>query len=268
MSKGVKSKQAWGAPKWGNAFLPPAIQALLIQLVSLVFSLALLVLFNFVLLVPPSLYFIVFAQAAFAAFFSFICGMDWWWWVIQFFFPIFAIIFVTFEIPSHYYFIAFVFLGLLYWTTFRTQVPYYPSKPALLPVVLRLLDGERPVRFVDVGSGLGGLLIQLSEVRDDSHFVGIEIAPLPWLISWVRAKIRKSKVQFVFGNYESADFGEYDVVFAYLSPAVMPGLWIKVKEEMSPGSLLLSFEFLIPDIKPDLCVKTAVNEPNLYVWRI
>lgn len=268
MSNGVKSNQAESSSKWSKLPLPPAIHALFIQLVSLFFGLALLALFNIVSIISPSLYFFVFAQAAFAAFFSFVRGMDWWWWVIQFFFPILAIIFLTFEIPSHYYLIAFVFLGLLYWTTFRTQVPYFPSKPTLLPVVLRLLDREKPVRFVDVGSGLGGLLIQLSVVREDAHFVGIEIAPLPWLISWVRTKIFNSKVQFLFGSYENADFSAYDVVFAYLSPAAMPALWVKVKSEMSPGSLLLSYEFLIPDVKPDLCVKMAVNEPNLYVWRI
>ena len=194
--------------------------------------------------------------------------MDWWWWGIQFFFPILIIIFFTFEIPPHFYLIAFIFLGLVYWSSFRTQVPYYPSKPALLPIVLSLLDQDRPVKFVDVGSGLGGLLIKLSAAREDSQFVGIEIAPLPWLISWVRAKIFNSKVQFIFGSYENADFNAFDVVFAYLSPAAMPALWIKVTEEMRPGSLLLSYEFLIPDVKPYLCVKMAVNEPNLYVWRI
>lgn len=268
MSKGAKNKQIEGSSAWAKLSLPPAIQALFIQLVSLALSLALLFFATSFLIVSPSLYFVVFVQAAFAAFFSFMRGMDWWWWGIQFFFPILAIIFLAFEIPSYYYLVAFVFLGLLYWSTFRTQVPYYPSKPALLPIVLSLLDENKAVRFVDIGSGLGGLLIRLSDVRNDSHFVGIEIAPLPWFISWVRAKILKSKVQFLFGSYEDADFGAYDVVFAYLSPAAMPALWAKVKAEMSPGSLLLSYEFLIPDVKPDLCVKMAVNEPNLYVWRI
>lgn len=268
MIEATKSKQKEGLSKSGKRSFSPAIHALLIQVVSLVFSLALLFFCNFVLLVSPSLYFIVFAQAAFAAFFSFMHSMDWWWWWIQFFFPILAIIFFTFEIPPHYYLIAFAFLGLVYWSTFRTQVPYYPSKPALFPIVLNLLDLGKPVKFVDIGSGLGGLLIKLSVAREDSQFVGIEIAPLPWLISWVRAKIFQSKVQFILGSYENADFGAFDVVFAYLSPAAMPALWVKARKEMRPGSLLLSYEFLIPDVKPDLCVKMAVNEPNLYVWRI
>lgn len=262
------TKSSKGALKMTLLSFPPAIQALLIQAVSLLICLSLSFFLRIELTSPPSLFFYVFVQAALAAFFAFIAGMDWWWRPIQFFFPILICGFLFADIPSHYYLMGFIILALLYWSTFRTQVPYYPSKASLLPAILELLCSEKSLNFVDVGSGLGGLLLRLSQVRDRSNFVGIEIAPLPWVISYLRALLLGSKVKFFLGNYKEINFGDYDVVFAYLSPVVMPELWEKVKSEMRPGSMLLSYEFIIPDIRPDLCINIAENDPFLYVWRI
>ena len=74
-------------------------------------------------------------------------------------------------------------------------------------------------------------------------------------------------VRFVRGDYETLDFGDYDVVFAYLSPAVMGALWRKASAEMRPGSLLLSYEFGIGEKAPDVTIEPAGRGPLLYGWR-
>lgn len=267
MSIGLKNNNENCAKK-AYPHIPPAIQALVLQIVALSLCLLLSMLFRIVLIDSPPIIFFVFIQAALAAFLAFLRGMDWWWWIIQFSFPILIIIFLFIEIPSSYYLIGFVILALLYWSTFKTQVPYYPSKKSLLPAILGLFPSEKSINFVDIGSGLGGLLIQASKIRKESNFVGIEIAPLPWAISYLRGKCTQSRVQFKLGTYEKANFGDYDVVFAYLSPAVMPAVWVKAKAEMKPGSLFLSYEFIIPDVTPDLHINITANDPTLYVWRI
>ena len=251
-----------------HSYISPAIQALFLQIASLLFCLFFSLLLIVVSIDPPSIIFYVFAQAALAAFLTFLRGLDWWWCIIQFFFPILILIFLFAEIPSHYYLVVFVALALLYWSTFRTQVPYYPSKISLLPTLLSLLPPDKNINFVDIGSGLGGMLIHVSKIRPESHFVGIEIAPLPWVISYLRGKFVQSKVRFNLGNYEKANFGDYDVVFAYLSPAVMSAVWVKAKSEKKPGSLLLSYEFIIPNVTPDFHINITPNDPILYVWRI
>jgi len=38
-----------------------------------------------------------------------------------------------------------------------------------------------------------------------------------WGLNW-----RRSSATFVLGDYHKLDFGEFDAVFAYLSPAAMP----------------------------------------------
>lgn len=265
---GFTIRRVNSALKLGLDSLSPSIEATLIQSASILLCFLMSVALRFILDNPPSIVFYVVSQAAFAAFLTFLCKMDWWWIPIQFLFPLFVPILLIADISSTYYLCGFVFLTLIYWSSFRTQVPYFPSTSALLPAVLNLLPVDSKIRFVDIGSGLGGLLFNLSAIRKESSFVGIEIAPLPWAVSYFRAWFASSTVRFIFGNYERANFGEYDVVFAYLSPVAMPSLWVKAISEMKPGALLLSYEFIIPDVEPDLCINIAEKEPFLYVWRI
>jgi hypothetical protein len=59
---------------------------------------------------------------------------------------------------------------------------------------------------------------------------------------------------------------DYDVVFAFLSPAAMPALWRKASAEMRPGTLLLSYEFSIPGTTPHIIDHPVENGPALYGW--
>jgi hypothetical protein len=95
------------------------------------------------------------------------------------------------------------------------------------------------------------------------------LAPLLWLVSWLRARIVHSRARFIRGDYTHLDFAQYDVVFAYLSPAAMLALWEKSRAEMRPGSMLLSYEFSIPGISADVIVETMPQSEGatLYAWR-
>ena len=161
---------------------------------------------------------------------------------------------------------GFLFLLMLYWSTFRTQVPYYPSGKAAWDAVAEHLPQDKPVSFIDIGSGLGGLVLDLASRRADIQATGIELAPLPWLASWLRAKLTNSHATFLRGDYERLDFAQYDAVFAYLSPAAMTALWRKAKKEMRPGSMLMSYEFAISESTPTLSVYLPNTGRTLYIW--
>lgn len=193
-----------------------------------------------------------------------------WWLPIQFVLPAALIGAGQLELPSWIFLLAFLFLLALYWTTFRTRVPYYPSGPAAWSKVTQLLP-PRPVRVIDIGSGFGGAAFFLARQRSDIQVTGIEIAPLPWAVSAMRVighRLRgEAAPRFVWGSYERLDFAEYDVIFAYLSPAAMPALWEQACAQMRPGSLLLSYEFEIPGHAPHF---TAIADRGrcLHGWRI
>jgi hypothetical protein len=197
-----------------------------------------------------------------------------WWRAIQLLFPLAVLATLALRLPSWLFLLVFLILLGLYWSTFRTQVPYYPSNPAVWDAVRQLLPapGARRLRLIDIGSGLGGLVMYLARARPDADCEGIELAPLPWLYSWLRARLAGggnrtgARARFRLGDYERLDFAGYDLVFAYLSPAAMPALWRKAAAEMRPGSMLASYEFAIDARPPDQTIHATEGGVPLYIW--
>lgn len=212
---------------------------------------------------------LVLLQSMIATTLSICAGMAIWWRWIHFFFPIALWLMSIAQIPNTLYLVGFVITLAVYWTTFKTRVPFYPSRPAVWHALLQLIQQIHPhrsMRMIDIGSGLGDLSMYIAKNRPDDIVEGIEIAPLPWLISKVRSVKQGAHVSFTMGNYESLNFAQYDLVFAYLSPAAMSNLWEKARQEMRPGSVLVSLEFEIPEATPHQIIRTGKSSPKLYVW--
>lgn len=193
-----------------------------------------------------------------------------WWLIIQVLMPPAIIATQRLELPPWIFLLAFISLLALYWTTFRSRVPYYPSGRSAWETVAALLP-HRPLRVIDVGSGFGGLAFYLAKQRPDSQIGGIEIAPLPWVVSAIRAAGRclrgETAPQFLRGDYRKLHFGDYDVIFAYLSPTAMSSLWKQASMQMRPGTLLISYEFNIAGHTPDVIATTRCGR-HLYGWRM
>jgi hypothetical protein len=251
----------------GKTTLKPATLALLIQCAS--FVLAVLAGWGIqqVSSIPVNMTVFVMLQGGLALLLSRVFKLASWWCVIQSVFPAAVLLMYGLHLPASLYLGGFLFSLALFWTTFRTQVPFYPSRLHVWQQVLQLIPQDRNIRMVDIGSGLGDLLMYMAKAKPQSHFEGVEIAPLPWLISALRAFFRKSNARFKLGNYHALDFSEYDIVFAYLSPAAMQALWEKAVQEMSAGSLLISYEFDIPGKTPCTIIRKDKTSPAIYVWQ-
>lgn len=244
--------------------MTPAIAALLLQVAAFPLTLAatwLLATSG----IPMSYLPVALIQGGFAAALSWWRGLASWWRAIQLLFPLALLGAAQLALPPAVYLAVFLFLLVLYWSTYRTQVPYYPSNRRVWEAVAGLLPQNERVRVVDIGSGLGGLVLHLAR-RPGVEAVGIELAPLPWLLSRLRARLAGNGACFIRGDYNSLNFGEFDVVFAYLSPAAMGALWRKAAREMRPGSLLLSYEFVIDDRLPNRTVYPTEGGPGLHIW--
>lgn len=246
----------------------PAIQAAAIQLFAFLAVLGVARAASLLTQLQLTLAMATVLQGVLAASASRLCGLAPWWQAIQVLFPIALVAMLSLQLPPYLFLLVFIALLGLYWNTFRTQVPFYPSGLPVWQAVSTLLPADRSVRFVDVGSGLGGLVLHLSQAHGQSQFTGIEIAPLPWFASVLRGCFARGGARFVRGDYECVDFGSYDVVFAYLSPAAMPALWEKARSEMCAGSLLLSYEFEIPGVAPHMTSMPSGHGPVLYGWFI
>ena len=243
----------------------PAVRALLCQLAA--FPLTLLAVYLLARAgTQPSYLTAAVLQGVFAAVLTWRWRLAPWWIAICLLFPLALYGANNLDLPPWLFLAVFLFMLVLYWSTFRTQVPYYPSGKSAWQAVAGQLPQERAVSVIDIGSGLGGLVLDLARRRPDVDATGIELAPLPWLASWLRARLTNSRARFIRGDYEALDFAAYDAVFAYLSPAAMTALWRKARREMRPGSMLMSYEFAIQGAPPSVSLHLQDTGRTLYIW--
>jgi hypothetical protein len=146
--------------------------------------------------------------------------------------------------------LAFALLLLLNWNSARARVPLYLTGRQSLRHLQDLL-GERvgAFRLVDLGCGLGSALCPLARAFPQAQFLGVETAPLSFLIAWLRSlPLRNCKVRYRSLWQQPLD--EFEVVYCFLSPEPMPALWSKARDEMRGGSWLISNSFAIPGVPP------------------
>ncbi len=137
----------------------------------------------------PSPLFFALLCGSLAAAFSYVAGMARWWLFIQFVFAPALVLMLALHIPPVFFLIAFLVMLVVYWSTFRTQVPLYLSSNKVWQALETQLPVEQPFTFIDLGSGIGGVLTHLAQTRPQGSYHGVEAAPLPFIWSWLRIKL-------------------------------------------------------------------------------
>jgi SAM-dependent methyltransferase len=217
---------------------------------------------------PLGVFWLALLQGCFAAIISQLLLSPRWWVPIHLFFLPTVVAAVQLQIPSSVYATGFVILALIYWSSFRTQVPLFLSNRMTVHRLAIWLPDEKPLRILDIGSGTGSFALTLARLRPDWQIEGIETAPAPYVLSRFLAR-RLANLRFTRGDFWRHPLGDYDLVYAFLSPVPMPDLWRKARREMRPGSLLISNSFDIPDQCADEVI--AVDDrrgTRLYIYRI
>ena len=243
--------------------LPPSFIALILQLAAWLAVLLVAGGGNF----PPLA--LALLAGLLAAVLSHFAGLARWWLLIQLLFAPALVITLAADIPPLFFLFGFLLLLLVYWSTFRSQVPLYLSSRKVWMALETLLPADRPLRFIDIGSGLGGVLTHLARARPESHFHGVEVAPIPFALSWLRINLggyRNCTVRWQ--SLWDCNLGEYDVVFAYLSPVPMAELWQKVERELRPGSLFISNSFAVNNHPPQATREVDdLHHSKLHLWQ-
>jgi len=248
---------------------PPSVIALLLQ--GSAFALVLLAVSVMGLHSSPLL--LALLCGLVAATFSYLFGLAKWWLLIQLLFVPALVLMLPVELPPNFFLGVFLILLLVYWSAFRSQVPLYLSSNKVWRAIECLLPAATTglgFTFVDLGSGLGGVLTHLAKVRPDGLYTGVEVAPLPFFWSWLRTRLGGYRnCRLHWGSLWDHDLSQYDVVFAYLSPVPMEKLWHKACAEMRPGTLFISSTFAVPDQLPHKVVQVDdLHHSTLLIWHM
>jgi hypothetical protein len=191
----------------------------------------------------------------------------WWWRLIHALFAPLAWGIALLSIEPGWFLLAFILLLLVYRGAITGQIPLYLSN-TVTAAALAEVTAQRPgMRFVDLGAGIGSVLRPLARARPDAQLCGIENAPAPWLIGYLRT-IGLANCDWRWGDIWRANLAEYDVVYAFLSPAPMPELWNKVVREMRPGSVFISNSFAVPGVDASSVIALDdARQTRLYCYR-
>lgn len=189
-----------------------------------------------------------------------------WWLLIHLGFAPLLVLVHGLDLAPGWFLAGFVLLLLVFWRTDKSRVPLYLTNRATAAALLKLLPAAH-VRCIDLGCGDGRLLRRLAIARPDCTFVGIEHAPLPWLVARLLT-LRLANVSVRRGDFWNEPLSGYGFVYAFLSPAPMPRLWAKACAEMAPGALLVSNSFAVPDAEPlDIARVGDRRGTRLYLYK-
>lgn len=243
----------------------PTLKALLAQAFG---WLAVIALLSAGTLPADSLLGLALFQGGLAAGAALLLKCDPWWLAIHLGFAPALVLASRLDIQPGWFLGAFLLLALVYWSSFRTQVPLYltnrPTARALEDIVRQ--EGARS--FADLGCGSGGVLRHLARALPECGFLGIESAPLPWLVARMITRTEPNCV-ILRDDFWRHSLSGVDVVYAFLSPVPMPRLAEKALAEMKPGSLLVSNSFPIPDLVADETrVVSDRRKTRLFLYRM
>lgn len=232
--------------------LPPALRAAVAHVVAAAAIFAIAYAMKTFAGEPLPILFAALAQGMLAAGLGSRLGLAGWWLPIQLLFAPALVLGLALPIAPEIFLGVFAALLLVYWNSFGGRVPLYLTGPQTVAVLEGLLPKRPGLKVIDLGCGLAGPLIALAAKRPDAEFVGIESAPIPFLVAWARTRASgKTNIEIRFGNLFKTDLAPFDVVYAFLSPEPMPALWTKAKAELRPGTQFISNSFEVPGVKPD-----------------
>lgn len=124
-------------------------------------------------------------------------------------------------------------------------------------------------RVTDFGSGWGDLAINIARARPDITVTGIELSPLPYAVSRIRARLAQlENLSLVRADFRKHDQNPGDVVVCFLDPRVMADVGDVLNQRMTPGGIVISRAFAIPDWQAFGEVPMQSGSDMLYLYRM
>ena len=208
------------------------------------------------------------AIGALALLLASLARQPWWWRLIHALFAPLVWATQMLNIDPGWFLLAFMLLLLVYRGAVSGQVPLYLSNSATIAALAELAGNRPGLRFLDLGAGIGSSLVPLRRLLPEAALTGVENAPASWLLGWLRTR-GLSHCDWRMGDLWETPLGDFDVVYAFLSPAPMPALWEKVRREMPPGSLFISNSFAVPEVEAsDIVEVDDARQTRLYCYRL
>jgi SAM-dependent methyltransferase len=143
---------------------------------------------------------------------------------------------------------ALAFAVSISWTSAQ-GAPWVPTSMVMVHKMLTIAQVRPGDLVYDLGCGDGRTIVTAAR-RYGARAVGIEIDPLRYL--WCQSLITvlglRSRVRIVYGNFFKQDLSDASVVTCYLLQDTNNKLEGKLKQELRPGTRVVSNTFSFPGL--------------------
>ena len=152
--------------------------------------------------------------------------------------------------------------------TRRPDIHWVPTPPAVVDAMLKLADVKPTDVVYDLGCG-DGIIVSTAAQKYGARAVGIDIDPQRVQEATERARKMgvSDKVKIVQGDLFEADIKEASVVTLYLLTSLNIKLMPKLKQELKPGTRVVSQSFNMGDEWPPEKTIDVQGVP-VYMWTI
>ena len=132
------------------------------------------------------------------------------------------------------------------------SVPFVPTRKEVLDMVFEALDLREGDVLYDLGCGDGRIVVEAAKKYPIKKAVGVELREE--LVKDLMNRIKKEnvgeRVQIIHDDFFKAPIHEATVVYMYLLTSVNESLKPKLRQELKPGSRVVTLDFQIPGWKP------------------
>lgn len=144
---------------------------------------------------------------------------------------------------------------------YRDGALYEPSSPDEVRTIVNLLNIQKGVKAVDLGSGDGRIVIEMA--RRGAEAYGFENDPK--LVEESRVNIKKEGLEKLAhiqeGNFWEQDLSSFSRISVFQWHTIMGRLEEKLEKELQPESFIVSHYWKFPNWKP------IAEEGEIYLYK-
>lgn len=155
-------------------------------------------------------------------------------------------------------FLAVIGLCISVWmllVLFYTRVPFVKTPEKKIPALLSELSLSSEQTVYDLGCGDAHILLAI-EKSTGATTIGYELSPIAYAKARWNVWRAQAHTKVMFGDFHRAPLQDADVVFIFLIVGVMKQTWSFLTQTCRPGTVIISYGFVFPDVKPDKVVHT------------
>lgn len=144
-----------------------------------------------------------------------------------------------------------VILGLITGYSYFYGISPTPTSSKVKNCLLEIVPASFNGKVVELGSGWGTLAIALSQKFPESRIDAFEISLIPYFFSKIYSFLVKCRNLRIFRrDFFFVSLEDYGLVVCYLYPKAMDLLKNKFKEELTPGTYIITHTFAIQGWEP------------------